>query len=49
MPKTDKIVMTKADLLKEHKKLIKVLRTGTKIEQMREAADQAREMLKYKK
>ena len=47
MPKT--ITMTKADLLAEHKKLIKVLRTGTKIEQMREAADQAREMLKYKK
>jgi hypothetical protein len=43
------VVMSKADLLKEHKKLIKVLRTGTKIEQMREAADQAREMLKYKK
>jgi hypothetical protein len=43
------ITMTKADLLAEHRKLIKVLRTGTKIEQMREAADQAREMLKYKK
>jgi hypothetical protein len=46
MPKT--VVMTKEALLKEHKKLIKVLRTGTKIEQMREAADQAKEMLKYK-
>ena len=47
MPKT--VTMTKADLLAEHKKLIKVLRTGTKIEQMREAASQAKEMLKYKK
>jgi hypothetical protein len=47
MPKT--VTMTKADLLKEHKKLIKILRTGTKIQQMREASDQAKEMLKYKK
>ncbi len=47
MPKT--VTMTKADLLKEHIKLIKVLRTGTKMQQMREAASQAREMLKYKK
>jgi hypothetical protein len=47
MPKT--VTMTKADLLKEHVRLIKVLRTGTKMQQMREAADQAREMLKYKK
>jgi len=43
------VTMSKADLLTEHKKLIKVLRTGTRIEQMREAASQAREMLKYKK
>lgn len=47
MPKT--ITMTKADLLKEHKKLIKVLRTGTRMQQMREAASQAKEALKYKK
>jgi hypothetical protein len=47
MPKT--VTMTKADLLKEHVKLIKVLRTGTKMQQMREAASQAREILKYKK
>tara|TARA_R110002126_G_scaffold285685_1_gene436209 strand:+ start:2038 stop:2181 length:144 start_codon:yes stop_codon:yes gene_type:complete len=47
MPKT--VTMTKADLLKEHVRLIKVLRTGTRMQQMREAADQAREMLKYKK
>jgi len=43
------VTMSKADLLKEHKKLIKVLRTGTKMEQMREAASQAKEALKYKK
>ena len=47
MPKT--VTMTKADLLKEHVRLIKVLRTGTRMQQMREAADQAKEMLKYKK
>jgi hypothetical protein len=46
MPKT--ISMSKADLLAEHRKLIKILRTGTKIEQMREAASQAKELLKYK-
>ncbi len=46
MPKT--VTMSKADLLREHLKLIKVLRTGTKLERMREAADQAKEMLKYK-
>ena len=46
MPKT--ITMSKSDLLKEHKKLIRILRTGTHIEQMREAASQAKEALKYK-
>tara|TARA_R110000868_G_C10867063_1_gene761980 strand:- start:262 stop:402 length:141 start_codon:yes stop_codon:yes gene_type:complete len=46
MPKT--ILMSKADLLKEHLKLIKILKTGTKIEQMREASSQAKELLKYK-
>jgi hypothetical protein len=46
MPKT--VVMSKADLLKEHLKLIRILKTGTKLERMREAADQAKEMLKYK-
>tara|TARA_R110000868_G_scaffold498_8_gene3744 strand:- start:1800 stop:1943 length:144 start_codon:yes stop_codon:yes gene_type:complete len=43
------VTMSKADLLKEHIKLIKVLRTGTRMEQMREAASQAKELLKYKK
>lgn len=43
------VTMSKADLLKEHQKLIKVLRTGTRMEQMREAASQAKELLKYKK
>jgi hypothetical protein len=47
MPKT--VVMSKSALLKEHLKLIKILKTGTKIERMREASDQAKEMLKYKK
>lgn len=47
MPKT--VTMTKADLLKEHVRLIKVLRTGTRMQQMREAASQAKEALKYKK
>ena len=47
MPKT--ITMSKADLLKEHLKLIKILKTGTKMERMREASDQAKELIKYKK
>lgn len=47
MPKT--VTMTKTDLLKEHVRLIKVLRTGTRMQQMREAASQAKEALKYKK
>jgi hypothetical protein len=46
MPKT--VTMSKADLLKEHLKLIKILRTGTKLEQMREASSQAKELIKYK-
>jgi hypothetical protein len=46
MPKT--VVMSKADLLKEHLKLIRILKTGTKLERIRDAADQAKEMLKYK-
>jgi hypothetical protein len=48
MPKSDKIIMSKADLLKEHVKLIKLLKTGTRMQQMKEAASQAQEMLKYK-
>lgn len=46
MPKS--VTISKADLLKEHLKLIKILKTGTKMQRMREAADQAKEMLKYK-
>ena len=49
MKKSDKIVMSKADLLKEHMKLIKLLQKGTRMKQMKEAASQAKEMLKYKK
>jgi hypothetical protein len=49
MKKSDKIVMSKADLLKEHMKLIKLLQKGTRMQQMKEAASQAKEMLKYKK
>lgn len=49
MPKNDKIVLSKAELLREHKKLIKLLRTGTKMAQMKEAGLQAKEMIKYTK
>lgn len=49
MKKSDKIVMSKADLLKEHVKLIKLLQKGTRMQQIKEAASQAKEMLKYKK
>ena len=49
MPKTDKITLSKAELLKEHLRLIKLLESGSRVAQRKEAASQAREMLKYKK
>jgi hypothetical protein len=44
---TDKIVMSKKELLKEHQKLIPLLKTGTKKSRVKEANDQAKEMVKY--
>lgn len=50
MPKkTDKIIMSKTDLAAEHKKLIALLRHGTREQQIREAASQAIEAKRYKK
>jgi hypothetical protein len=43
----NKISMSKKDLLKEHKHLIKVLKSGSKKEQVKEATDQQHEMKKY--
>jgi len=43
----NKITMSKKDLLKEHKHLIKVLKSGNKKEQIKEALDQKEEMKKY--
>lgn len=47
--KESKISMSKADLLKEHRKLIKILLTGSPAQRKREAMDQAKEMKRYKK
>tara|TARA_R110000868_G_C10854841_1_gene761037 strand:+ start:1007 stop:1159 length:153 start_codon:yes stop_codon:yes gene_type:complete len=50
MPKqTDKIIMSKMDLAAEHKKLIQLLRHGTRPQLLREANAQAKEAVKYKK
>ena len=43
----NKITMSKADLLKEHKRLIKVLESGNSKAQKKEALDQQQEMKKY--
>ncbi len=45
MPAT--ITMSKADLLKEHQKLIKILKHGTRKEQIAEAKKQGVEMHNY--
>ena len=42
------VLMSKDDLLKEHTKLIHILKYGTHAEQVKEANAQAREMRKYK-
>jgi hypothetical protein len=44
-----KITMSKADLLKEHKRLIKVLMKGDKKALMKEAKIQMKEIKGYKK
>jgi hypothetical protein len=43
----DMIKMSKADLLAEHKKLMKVLKHGTRKEQLAEAKKQGLEMKHY--
>lgn len=43
----NKITMSKPVLLKEHKKLIKVLESGNRTQQKKEAHDQQQEMSKY--
>ena len=44
---TKTITMSKADLLAEHLKLIKILKHGTRKEQLAEAKKQGVEMSKY--
>ena len=48
MPKTDKIVLSKANLAAEHKKLIHLLRHGTRPQMLKEAAAQQIEAKRYK-
>ena len=49
MKKDKSVSMKLNDLIEEHKNLIKVLKTGTKKEQAKEAKKQAKELKKYKK
>jgi hypothetical protein len=49
MPKKDKILMSKASLASEHKKLINLLRHGTRPQLLKEASSQQKEAVKYKK
>ena len=41
--------MKPADFIKEHLRLIKVLKTGSKKDQKKEATDQKKELLKFMK
>jgi len=49
MHKNDQICLSKATLAAEHKKLINLLRKGTRPQMLREAAAQAIEARQYKK
>ena len=49
MAKNDKILMSKASLAAEHKKLIDLLRHGSRPQLLREAAAQAKEAVRYRK
>jgi len=48
MHKNDQICLSKATLAAEHKKLINLLRKGTRPQMLKEAAAQAIESRKYK-
>jgi hypothetical protein len=39
--------MKPADFIKEHRRLVKILNTGTRPQQKKEAKDQAAELLKF--
>jgi hypothetical protein len=39
--------MTPADFIKEHKRLVKILRTGSKAQRLHEAKGQSAELKKY--
>jgi hypothetical protein len=39
--------MKPADFIKEHRRLVKILNTGTRLQQKKEAKDQAAELLKF--
>ena len=49
MHANDKICLSKASLAAEHKKLINLLRKGTRPQMLKEAAAQAIEARRYKK
>lgn len=45
-PAKGKVTMSKEDFKKEHKNLVRILKTGSKKEQVKEANDQAKELKK---
>ena len=42
-----KIMMSKVEFIKEHKNLVRILRTGTSAEQLKEADNQEEELSEY--
>ena len=46
-PRPPQVSMSKTDLIKEHKNLIKVLETGTVAQRAKEASKQKKELAKY--
>jgi hypothetical protein len=46
-PEEEEVKMTLKEFRKEHVRLLRILRTGTKAEQLKEAEDQEKEMKEY--
>ena len=47
MPSKSLVTMTKAELLREHRRLIRILRYGTVADRLREASLQSKEAKRY--
>ena len=48
-PAKGKVTMSKKGLIKEHKELVKVLKSGSKSDRMREAKEQGNELKSWTK